>query len=178
MASDDLRPFSYCVLALVGEGGAGPHDIVRMMRAGRVYWDAAESQWYAEPKRLEKLGYLRSTREPGRTRPRTHYRLTDAGRAALARWAPEPTPFPRLQNEGTVRLLAGDLADDADIARSFAAMRPEVEELLAAQDAADRIAEELPHRTKYLRLNHWYGRRLLELHLEWIAEVERVLGGE
>src|SRR5689334_5277564 len=60
LSSHRLTPFSYCVLALVGEGGAGPHDLARMMRQGRIYWTAAESQWYAEPKRLEELGYLRS----------------------------------------------------------------------------------------------------------------------
>ena len=43
---------------LVGEDGAGPHDLVRMARQGRIYAEFADSQWYAEPKRLEKLGYL------------------------------------------------------------------------------------------------------------------------
>jgi len=57
------------VLALVGQGGAGPHDLTRMMRQqGGLYWSAAESQWYAEPKRLEELGCLRSRKERGRTR--------------------------------------------------------------------------------------------------------------
>jgi hypothetical protein len=37
-----------------------------MMRQGRVYWTAAESQYYAEPKRLERLGYVTSRKEPGR----------------------------------------------------------------------------------------------------------------
>ena len=55
------------ILALVGEGGAGPHDVVRMMRQGRIYWAAAESHYYAEPKRLEALGYLRSRKTPGQT---------------------------------------------------------------------------------------------------------------
>src|SRR4051812_27963935 len=51
LSSDRLTPFSYCVLALVGQGGAGPHDLARMMRQqGGLYWSAAESQWYAEPK--------------------------------------------------------------------------------------------------------------------------------
>ena len=90
MSNQSLTPFSYVVLTLVGQGGAGPHDLVRMARAGRIYWDAAESQWYAEPKRLETLGHLSSRKEPGRTRPRTHYMLTDKGRDALAEWMREP----------------------------------------------------------------------------------------
>src|SRR5690349_6727292 len=92
-----LTPFSYVVLALIGEGGAGPHDLVRMMRQGRVYWSAAESHYYAEPKRLEALGLLRSEKRPGATTARTHYRLTAAGRAALADWLAEPAGFPRIQ---------------------------------------------------------------------------------
>jgi hypothetical protein len=56
-SSDRLTPFSCVVLALVGGGGAGPHDLTRMMRQqGGLYWSAAESQWHAEPKRLERLG--------------------------------------------------------------------------------------------------------------------------
>src|SRR5919202_4685590 len=98
-AGNSLTPFSYVVLALVGEGGAGPHDIVRMMRQGRIYWTAAESHYYAEPKRLEKHGYLRSRKEPGRTRERTHYELTEKGIAALREWLGLPARLPRMQNE-------------------------------------------------------------------------------
>ena len=34
MSTASLTPFSYVILVLVGEGGAGPHDLVRMMRQG------------------------------------------------------------------------------------------------------------------------------------------------
>src|SRR3954462_9535856 len=99
MSSDQLTPFSYAELVLVGAGGAGPHDLVRMMRHGRVYWAASESQWYAEPKRLERLGLLQARKEPGRPRPRTVYELTAAGRAALREWAATPVRFPQIRNE-------------------------------------------------------------------------------
>src|SRR3954462_393384 len=103
MSSDQLTPFSYAELVLVGAGGAGPHDLVRMMRRGRVYWAASESQWYAEPKRLERLGLLRARKEPGRTRPGTVYELTDAGLAPLRDWAATGVTFPRMQNEPILR---------------------------------------------------------------------------
>ena len=54
--SVSLTPFSHVVLVLVGEGGAGPHDLVRMARQGKIYWATADSQWYAEPKRLAAAG--------------------------------------------------------------------------------------------------------------------------
>src|SRR6476469_2739348 len=121
-----LTPFSYVVLALIGEGGAGPHDIVRMMRRGSMYWSAAESAFYAEPKRLEALGLLHSDKQPGATPQRTVYRLTDAGRDAVARWLSEPAGFPRIQNEAVVKVLASDLADDAAVASAVTAMRDEI----------------------------------------------------
>src|SRR5438270_33621 len=48
MSSETLTPFSYAILVLVGRGGAGAHDLVRMARQGRIYAAAAESQYYAE----------------------------------------------------------------------------------------------------------------------------------
>src|SRR5512132_4105042 len=118
MSNDALTPFSYAVLTLVGRHGAGPHDLVRMARQGRVYWSAAESQWYAEPKRLEKLGFLRAEKRPGRTRERTHYTLTDAGRAALREWLAEPSAFTRIQCEPIVRLLAAEYVEPEVLERS------------------------------------------------------------
>lgn len=110
-----LTPFSYVILALVGRGGAGPHDIVRMMREGAIFWTTSESHYYAEPRRLATLGFLQARTEPGRTRPRTHYQLTDAGREALTAWLAEPAAMPRVQNECVVKLLAADFSDDATI---------------------------------------------------------------
>src|SRR5215471_7658727 len=99
MSSQSLTPFSYVVLVLVGRGGAGPHDLVRMARQGRIYADFAESQWYAEPKRLERLGYLESEKAPGRTRQRTHYTITERGVEAIREWMKEPARFSRIQLE-------------------------------------------------------------------------------
>jgi DNA-binding PadR family transcriptional regulator len=87
LSGERLTPFSYVVLAPIGEGGAGPHDLASMMRRGSIHWAAAESQWYGEPKRLERLGLLRSQKAPGKTGPRTHYLLTPKGRDALQRVA-------------------------------------------------------------------------------------------
>ena len=80
---DDLTLFSYEMLALVGRGGAGPHDLLQMAKNGRFLAWAGESQYYVEPKRLAKLGYLDSRKEPGKTRERTVYTLNEKGLEAL-----------------------------------------------------------------------------------------------
>ena len=172
MSSDDLTPFSYVVLTLVGSQGAGPHDIVRMMRQGRVYWAASESHYYAEPKRLAKLGYLTAEKQPGRTRERTHYRLTDAGRDALRAWAATPATYPRIQEDAVVRVLAGDLVGDEAILASLAGLRGDLADLSLRLEEAERAAETLPHRARYLALVHSLGRKLLRAHEEWADEIE------
>ena len=174
--TSELRPFSYVILTLVGEGGAGPHDVVRMMRQGQVYWSAADSHYYSEPKRLERLGYLRSERRPGRTHDRTHYQLTPKGRDALRAWGREPSAFPRIQHEPVVRVLAGDIVGAEAIVSSLQGLRAELAALTARIDEAERVAATLPHRARYLALVHRLGRRLVEVHEEWVDEVERELG--
>jgi DNA-binding PadR family transcriptional regulator len=176
LSSERLTPFSYAVLALIGEGGAGPHDLASMMRRGSIYWAAAESQWYGEPKRLERIGYLRSEKRPGRTTPRTHYLLTGKGRKALRAWLAQPTSLPRMQNEAIVRVLAGDIGDDRSLLASLEGMRADIEAARANLDAAEKVAEGLPHRRRYLRLIHSYGHALLDVHERWLDEAERELG--
>jgi PadR family transcriptional regulator, regulatory protein AphA len=174
--TDRLSPFSFAIFVLVGRDGAGPHDLRRMAEIGRVYWEAAPSQWYAEPKRLEKLGYLKARKQPGRTRERTHYTLTEKGRDALAEWVRTPAPLPRIQNEPVVRLLAADLVDPGAVAEGLAAMRAEIEEALAGvEEGRERMAA-FPERAKLLEVNHEYAQRYLELQREWLEQARRALG--
>jgi DNA-binding PadR family transcriptional regulator len=172
-----LSPFSFVVLVLVGRGGAGPHDLRRMAEIGRVYWDAAPSQWYAEPKRLEEHGYLEAHKTPGRTRERTHYTLTDRGREALAEWVRTPTTLPRIQNEPVVRLLAADLVEPAAVLEGLEGMRSDLEAALAGVEAGQERAADLTRRAHLLAVNHRYAQRLLELQAEWLVEAEAVLSG-
>ena len=176
LSSTELRPFSYVVLVLVGRGGAGPHDLVRMMRAqGGLYWAAAESHWYAEPKRLERLGYLRSRKEPGRTTERTEYELTKHGVAALREWLKQPSPFPRIQHEAVVRVLAADLGSDEDVLESLSALEEEIATRRVLVDEALERAKTLPHRERQLRLVHRLGSLLLDAHEQWLRDVRSEL---
>jgi PadR family transcriptional regulator, regulatory protein AphA len=176
VSRDVLTPFSYTVLVLVGRRGAGAHDLVGMARQGRIYWNAAESQWYAEPKRLARLGLLAATREPGKTRERTRYELTDAGVEALRRWMEERAAFPRMQLEPVVRLLAADLVGDEAVLESLRGLRDDLADLHARLDLAEAAAEALPHRRAYLLLNHRLARAIVRAHEAWLDDVERELG--
>jgi DNA-binding PadR family transcriptional regulator len=175
MSNNELSLFSYEILGLVGRSGAGPHDLRQMVRRGRILDWAGESQYYAEPKRLAKLGYLDARKERGRTRERTVYTLTDKGLGALREYARTPVQFTPLKSEPLLRLLIADLVGEAPTRESIAALREDIADLQARLDEAEASAETLPHRRKYLVLANGFLRRLLELHLELIDEVEREL---
>jgi PadR family transcriptional regulator AphA len=164
------------VLALVGDGGAGAHDLVQMTRqGGPVYWGGAPSRLYSETKRLAQMGYLNATAAPGRTHQRTVYRLTALGRDQLRDWLVTPAHFPRIKNEAHLRLLAGDLLTDAQIVESFRGMLTELDELEAVIEEMYNQADRVPARSRYLRLSHGYARKLVQLHREWIADIEAEL---
>jgi len=173
--SRELTHFSYMVLGLVGRGGLNPYDLRQMVRRGRVYDWVGESQYYVEPKRLARLGYLDARKEPGKTRERTVYTLTDKGLQALREWATTPVHYPRMEHEPLTRLLVADLVGEAPVRESLATLRDDIADLSARLDEAEAAAENLPHRRKYLLMGHRLNRRLLEVHLEWLDEIEREL---
>jgi len=175
MSRTGLTPFSYVVLVLIGRDGAGAHDLVRMARQGRVYASAAESHYYGEPKRLAKLGYLTAEKQPGRTHPRTHYRLTDKAYDALHTWAREPVTFPGIPTQPIVRLMAADLVGTEPIRESLHALRSDITDLLARLDVAEAVAATIPHRERILLLNHRLARSVLQAHLDWLDAIDQEL---
>ena len=168
----DLTLFSYEVLGLVGRGGAGAHDLLRMAQQGRILAWAGESQYYVEPKRLARLGYLHARKEPGKTRERTVYTLTDKGLAALRAYARTPVRFTPVKSDLLLRLLIADLVGEAATRKGIAALRDDIDDLLDRLRDSDARAERLPHRRKYLLLVNGFLRRLLDLQLELVDEVE------
>src|SRR5262245_7196889 len=160
----DLNNVSYVTLALIGDGGASPQDLVDMnRRGGQIFYAVAASRLYAEPKRLEGLGYVRSEKRPGKTRERTFYPLTARGRGALRDWILEPPSLPRIQNEAVPKLISGDiLGDDDRLADTLVTLRDGLADQEQKLDEARRRLEALPHRRSYLLLVIELASRLVE----------------
>jgi DNA-binding PadR family transcriptional regulator len=177
LSRPELSLFSYEILGLVGRQGVGAHDLLQMARRGRILDWAGESQYYVEPKRLAKLGYLDTRKEPGRTRERTVYSLTDKGLDALRDWARTPLTFTPLKSEPLLRLLISDLVGEAVTRESIGTLRADIADLQVRVDEMEARAGELPHRQKSLTLAARFLRRLLALHLDLIDEVEHEFGG-
>jgi DNA-binding PadR family transcriptional regulator len=149
-----------------------------MARRGRFLDWAGESQYYVEPKRLAKLGYLEARKEPGRTRPRTVYSLTEKGFEALREYARTPVSFTPLKSEPLVRLLIADLVGERVTRDAMATLREDVADLQERLEATKAAAEELPHRRKYLNLVNGFLGDILELHLKLVEDVEAQLSAE
>lgn len=171
MSRPELTLFSYEVMGLVGETGAGPHDLLQMARRGRILDWAGESQYYVEPKRLAKLGYLEASQAPGRTRARTVYTLTDMGRHALREWACTPVTVTPLKSEPLLRLLIADLVGEEATREALATLREDLADLRERLDASEAAAEALPHRAPYLLAANRFLRGFVALHEELIDDV-------
>jgi len=175
LSSSELSLFSYEILGLVGGTGASAHDLRQMVRRGRILDWAGESQYYAEPKRLARLGYLEARKEPGKTRERTVYTLTDKGLAALREYACTPLRFTPVKNELLLRLLITDLVGEEAMLGCVATLREDIADLEARLEEAEASARTLPHREKYLLLVVDFLRELLGLHRRFLDEIEREL---
>jgi DNA-binding PadR family transcriptional regulator len=175
MPANELTLFSYEILGLVGRGGASAHDLRRMARHGRILDWAGESQYYTEPKRLARLGYLDARKEPGKTRERTIYTLTAKAHHALREYARTPVRFQPVKSELLLRLLICDLVGEAPTRASATTIREDIADLMERLDATERRTEQFPDRAKYQLLAIGFLRRLLELHLELVDEIERDL---
>ena len=178
MSSLELSLFSYEVLGLVGRNGAGPHDLRQMVRRGRILDWAGESQYYAEPKRLARLGYLEARKEPGRTRERTVYALTEKGREALRAYARTPVRVQPVKSDALIRLLICDLVGEGPTRAALGTLREDVADLEARLEDMQRAADALPHRRKYLMLAMEHLRGLLALHRELADRVDAELGDD
>ncbi len=170
---EDLTLFSYETLALVGRGGAGAHDLLQMAKRGRFLAWAGESQYYVEPKRLARLGYLEARKEPGKTRERTVYSLTEKGLDALREWVRTPVRYTPFKSDALIRLLATDLVGEDEVREGFAGPGADPEDMRSRVQEAAETAKTLPHREKYLNLGLHFVEGVIDLYGELLASVER-----
>ena len=178
MSTGELTLFSYEILGLVGRGGASAHDLRQMARHGRILDWAGESQYYTEPKRLAGLGYLEARTEPGKTRERTVYTLTPKARRALREYARTAVRFQPVKNELLLRLLICDLVGEAPTRASAGTIREDIADLVTRLDETERRTELFPHKRKYQLLVVGFLRRLLDLHLDLVEQIEQELASE
>jgi DNA-binding PadR family transcriptional regulator len=136
-----LSSTSYAILGHLAMQDWTMYDLAQQMRRNVVFFfPRAESQVYAEPKRLVSLGYATARAERTGRRERTVYAITGAGRAALSAWLAEPPSKGfQLEFEAFLRVFLAPSGSTDDLLRAVEHIRAE---MAAMADQAFRIRDE------------------------------------
>jgi len=137
-----LTTTSFAILGLLALRPWATYELAKQVnRSLSHFWPRAESNLYAEPKRLVNGGYATARREQAGGRRRTVYAITPLGRKALRRWLAEAG--------GEVRL------ESAPLLKVFFADQGTKEDLLATIRAIGEVARQ--HQARLRRIAREYG---------------------
>ena len=142
MSTRALTTTSYAILGLLATRPRATYDLAQMMkRSLHFIWPRAESNLYAEPKRLVDAGMATAEVTWNGDRKRTVYSITPQGQTALRKWlADEPAPQ-RVESEPAVRILFGHLGSKGDLLAAIARVAADAEDCITqVSDVADEYA--------------------------------------
>lgn len=115
-AERELTTTSYAILGLLAVQPWSTYELAGQMRRNLHYfWPRAESNLYAEPKRLVEGGLAQARSQPVGKRRRTVYSITPKGRQALERWVREPAAGSRLESQTLVKVMFAPHGSKADL---------------------------------------------------------------
>ena len=177
-----LTTTSFAVLAVLSLRDHSTYDLIRQMRLSMHYmWPRAESNVYAEPRRLVDAGLATEREQWKGQRRRTIYSITDAGRAALAGWIAAPSARPRYENEALVKIMFGENGTRDDLLKSIRELAEDsAAAVLHFRGVADRYAANEGDYPNRFGLSGLALRLAAEQHaatLRWARWAERVVRG-
>ena len=131
MSSRPLTTTSFAILGLLAIQPWSTYELAQLMRRSLQFvWPRAESNLYAEPKRLVDAGLATAEVVWNGDRKRTVYSITPEGSAALRGWLGEEPPSQRLESEPALRLLYGNLGSREDLLAAIARIAADAEEAI------------------------------------------------
>lgn len=127
-----LTTTSYAILGQLALQPWAAYDLAQQMHRNLHYFfPRAESQVYAEPKRLVAAGLAAAREESLGKRTRTVYEITDAGHAALREWLGTPlTKGAILEFEALLRVMYAPFGADDDLVRTLQEVRDDIADFL------------------------------------------------
>ena len=132
MSSRSLTTTSFAILGLLAIQPWSTYELAQLMRRSLHFiWPRAESNLYAEPKRLVDAGLATAEVVWNGDRKRTVYSITPEGSAALRGWLGEEPPPQRLESEPALRLLYGNLGSREDLLAAIARIAADAEEAIS-----------------------------------------------
>jgi PadR family transcriptional regulator AphA len=106
-----LTPTSYAILGLLAIGPWSTYELTKLFgRSVQYVMPRSEANRYLEAKRLVDAGLATAEESMVGQRPRTEYRITDAGRGALEAWLGDPARPSQLESESLLKVLFADTA--------------------------------------------------------------------
>jgi DNA-binding PadR family transcriptional regulator len=177
-----LTTTSYAVLSILAIREHSTYELVEQMRLSLHYlWPRAESNVYAEPKRLVDAGLVQAREEWNGDRRRTVYSITEAGRSSLAEWLGGESSRQRYESEAVLKVFFAENGTRDSLLQSIRALR---DDSLAAiehfQHAARPYAEGTGRHPQRFALSALAARLLSEQHAttaRWAAWAEQVVAG-
>lgn len=129
----NLTTTSYAILGQLALRPWTMYDLAAHMRRDMHYiFPRAESQVYAEPKRLVALGLASALSETTGKRARTVYTITECGREALRTWLAQPVAKgPQLEFEALLRIVLAPLGKPEDLAATLQGVRDDISGMLS-----------------------------------------------
>ena len=169
---------SFALLGLLAARSRSAYEMTQDMRRSvlRLLWPRAESQLYAEPKKLVALGLATARTERKGARKRTVCAITPDGRRALAEWLSVPGKGPSIEFEAMLKILYADGGDRSQLAANLSAMREELNrslEIIAGvlTDLRDG-AEPVTGRLHLVTLVNLFNVSVFRSLAEWIDRAE------
>jgi len=177
-----LTTTSYAILCLLAIKPWSTYELAQQMRRSLHHiWPRAESNVYAEPKRLVEARLAKADLQKVGKRPRTLYTITPKGRQALRRWLQMESASSRVESEALVKVLFGnygtrdDLLDNLRAFESEAAATKELWRVVASEyDRGKHAFLDRIHVNALLFRWIWGHADLNERWAQWaIEEVEK-----
>lgn len=124
----ELTTTSFAILGLLAIRPWSTYELAKQMRRNLHYfWARAESNLYAEPKRLVAGGWAQANSRPVGRRRRTEYSITAAGRHELERWLSRPAAPSRLEAEPLVKFAFAANSSKENVLENLRRFRDEAE---------------------------------------------------
>lgn len=123
-----LTSTSYAILGFLAISEFSTYGLAKQMRrTAHYFWPRAESNLYAEPKRLLQDGFADARVESVGERPRTVYSINAKGREALAEWLTQPPAETRVESEMLAKTMFAPYGSKADLLNSLRMYRDQLQ---------------------------------------------------
>lgn len=126
-----FKSVSFAILGQLAFRPWSAYELIQEMKRNfHYFYPRAESGLYAELKKLEQAGYVRSSQETRRNKDRRVYTITPEGSRVLEAWLDtDPGPI-RLEFEGLLRVFLARFGSSSGLKKTLEMVREENDDLV------------------------------------------------